>query len=281
MNSELVSSREQHISTTDEEPRELVDRQHQHVSRSAVSQSRQVEFPQPDRNLYRGPSPNAGQVTPISLSDKSNPSRTTSSTFEHASGISINGEDRSHGSNDSGSDCVSVSMAILQQLDTTNSKLQLEATAGGRIDSQSLEAAIRTVTTAFRRLSTILICPCSETSEVGLLVASNCLTILEIYGIIISNSTKPKDHLSPALYDDAIQWDRMDVCTKCFQDRPEEGMATLKVLGELPKVAKFVLQFANRYSDREDGSLDFLPPLATFLRSRLQSITNEATYRLG
>ena len=74
----------------------------------------------------------------------------------------------------------------------------------------------------------------------------------------------------------------MDVCTKCFQDRPEDEVTTMRVLGELPKVSKVVLQFAKRYSERdgEESSPDFLPALAAFLRSRLQAITNEATDRL-
>jgi Fungal Zn(2)-Cys(6) binuclear cluster domain/Aflatoxin regulatory protein len=292
LHSKFPSLGELHISPGHGEPGESVAQQHQesnnisnkdavsmHVRDSPMSQSGQVGCPPAEHDFFQGQSPGASAKNPIPLLDKLNPSPTTSSTSEHVSGNSTHGREKNTGSNASESDCATVAMDMLQQIDMTSAKLQYEATVGSQIDAQTLGAAIHTVTTAFRRLPTILICPCSERSDVGLLAAAVCVTILDVHGIIISNSTRTKDQPSPPLLEDAPQWGRMDVCTEYFQDRPEEEVTTMRVLAELAKVAKVVLQFTKRYSDRdaEECSPDFLRALATLLRSRLKSITNEAT----
>lgn len=298
--SESSSSREQHNPPRHEERGESVDKQHQqsdnifnidavlmHLRGSRMSQSAQADCSQSNHDLFKGPSQDASQQTPTPLPDKPNSSQTTSKPSEPLPRISTYGGEKNPALNPPDSDCATVAMDLLQQLDTTSTRLQSGAAAGNQISAQTVGAAMQAVTTAFRRLSTILICPCSERSDIGLLAAAVCVTILDVHGIIITNSTRPKDDPSPTLLEDAAQWDRMDVdrmdvCTKCFQDRPEDEVTTMRVLGELPKVSKVVLQFAKRYSERdgEESSPDFLPALAAFLRSRLQAITNEATDRL-
>lgn len=292
LHSKSPSVRERHIPAGYGEPRQSVDKQHRksdntfnddavflHVRGCPMSQSGQVDYPQSDRDLFKGSLPGGSQKNPIPLLDTPNPTRTNSITSEHLFGISTHGGEKNTGSNASKSDCVTVAVDMLQQLDMTSAEVQFGTTAGSQIDAQTLGAAIHTVTTAFRRLSTILICPCSERTDVGLLVAALCVTVLDIYGIIISNSATPKDRPSSAFLEDPTRWDKMDVCTNCFQDRPEEEVTTMQVLGELTKVARVVLQFAKRYSDRdaEERLPDLFPALATFLRYRLQSITSEAT----
>lgn len=287
------SSREPHISARqEEEPADErypksdygfnIDAVLRKVRGSRMSQNGQVDCQRSDRDLFKGPIPDAGQKTPNTLFDNSNSNRTTSNAFENPFRISTPSCGEKMSSNASETDCMTVAMDMLQQLDMMSAKLQCGAGAGSQVVAQNIETAIHTITTTFRHLSTILICPCSERSDVGLLAAAVCVTILDVYGIIISNSPRHKEHPSPTLSEDAAQWDRMDLCTKCYQDRPEEEVATMRVLGELPKVAKVVLQFTKRYRDREtdESSPDPLPAMTTFLKCRLQSITNEATDRL-
>jgi Fungal Zn(2)-Cys(6) binuclear cluster domain/Aflatoxin regulatory protein len=295
LRSKFASMRKLHVSPGgNEEPGESDDKQHQDdVHDSSMSHSRQGDSSPSERDLIQGPSIDASTKPPTPLLDTSNSTcTTTSSLSEDASRNPTihDWEKNKTGSNASEPDCATVAMDMLQQLDLTNAKLQAGAIAGLHIDAQTLGAAIHTVTTTFRRLPTILICPCSERSDVGLLAAAVCVTTLDVHGIILSNSTRRnKEQPSPTvlLLEDPPSWDRMDLCTEYFGVRPEEEEGTtIRALAELAKVAKVVLQFTKRYSDRDRDrnaagedlcSPDFLPALATFLRCRLQSITKEAT----
>jgi hypothetical protein len=215
-------------------------------------------------------------------------------------------------------------MDMLAHLDLTSTSLSVSSAptspASAHAHPVTISTAIHTITTSFRALSTILICPCSERADVGVLAAAVCLTILDIHSAIIrlscpssNGNSNPNTRItssnttSPCSLDDpqlgqinlntwGMDRNRMEVCTKCFTDRPEEEAATMRVLGELPKVAKVVLQFTKRYSgagaERRLGTggggdgggdsgdcaqADFLPALAAFLRGRLQDIADEAT----
>jgi hypothetical protein len=121
-----------------------------------------------------------------------------------------------------------------------------------------IDALITTVSMAIKRVSTILVCPCSQKTDGGLLAAAVCGTILEIYGLIFHNPT-------------------IEVCAETHQHGPN---TKIRVLAELPKVANLVMQFTTRYSSSqgvEEYSADVLPELAASLKYRLKYMTNEAT----
>lgn len=72
--------------------------------------------------------------------------------------------------------------------------------------------------------------------------------------------------------------DRIEICTESLQDGRKQKVTSMRVLEELPKVANLVMQLTKRYSqDTEECSADCLLALAASLKSKLKSITNEAT----
>ena len=163
------------------------------------------------------------------------------------------------------SDCATIAMNMLQHLSITS------ATFVSEIEGPHLDALISTVSMAVKRISTILVCPCSQKTDVGLLAAAVCAAILDTYGIVFRNSARSRSHLSSVTRDA----DRMEICTESIHDGPNEKATIMRLL---PKVASVVMQFTKRYSqDTEEFSADFLPVLAASLKSRLKSMTNEAT----
>lgn len=163
------------------------------------------------------------------------------------------------------SDCATIAMDMLQNLSITS------APSASEIEGPNLDALISTVSMAVRRISTILVCPCSKKTDVGLLAAAVCAAILDTYGIVFRNSARFRSHLSSGTRDA----DRMEICTESLHDEPNEKVTIMRLL---PKVASLVMQFTKRYSsDAEEFSADFLPVLAASLKSRLKSMTNEAT----
>lgn len=153
-------------------------------------------------------------------------------------------------------DCATVAMNMLRNLNMMSMK-QLSSTASpGDIETPPLEALINISSTAIKCVSTILVCACSQKIDIGLLAAAVCSAILDMYGIVLSNSNKSRN------------------------ERNEE-VAISRVLEKLPQVTNLVKQLTKRYSqDAEEISADTLSALAASLRGRLKSVTNEATNRL-
>jgi hypothetical protein len=191
----------------------------------------------------------------------SSDSSSTSSTTNHSPrmanrylpGVPACGEGSA--SNDSEYDCATVAMNILQHL---NSMTSMRRLSGATDPVDEIDALITTVSMAIKRVSTILVCPCSQKTDGGLLAAAVCGTILEIYGLIFHNPT-------------------IEVCAETHQHGPN---TKIRVLAELPKVANLVMQFTTRYSSSqgvEEYSADVLPELAASLKYRLKYMTNEAT----
>ena len=199
----------------------------------------------------------------------------TSSIIDQLSGVSAYGDgSSSYASNASEYDCATFAMNMLQHLNMMSTERLSIATSVDEIKASALDGLSNTVSMAIKRVSTILVCPCSQKTDVGLLAAAVCGAILDIYGIMFRNSTRPKSHWVSVTRDA----DRIDMCTESLQDEPNERVTVMRVLEGLPKVANLVMQFTQRYSRHTDECwADFLPAVAASLKSRLKSMTNEAT----
>jgi len=159
----------------------------------------------------------------------------------------------------SNQDCAMSALRMIQQLEAASSKLQMAASCGNPIDALTLTEALGTATEAFKCMTTILVCPCSERYQVGLLAGALCATMLEVHTIITSaaSSWEPSPNfLSP--------------------ERSEEKETASQIMSELAKLAKIVLQYTKRYIELQSED-ELLPSLATFLSSKLQGIISDAT----
>ncbi|KAJ6092649.1 hypothetical protein N7486_007938 [Penicillium sp. IBT 16267x] len=159
-------------------------------------------------------------------------------------------------------DCTLIIMELFSELEIPASQLRYSSS----MDSSLLHTTTQILTAVLHRLSSILICPCSEKGEMAMLISAVCMTIIDIHSMIIAKSPE-----TPG----------------------SEAMAML-VLGELSKVATLVLQFTERYNGElydgdpsgepalagNDIPLDFLPAVGDLMRQRLQQITDNATYWL-
>ena len=213
-------------------------------------------------------------------------SSSTSSNFDNLSEVLAFGEGSA--SNASEHDCVMVATSMLQDLNMTCMQRPSGPALAGKIETPTLDALINTTSIAMKRVSTILVCPCSQKVEVGLLVAAVCATTLDVYGIILRNSSSSNTHrfsmdkptyASMSSVNDAVMDpDMMEIGTQPLQDGPSEEETIMRILEKLPQVANLVRQFSKRYSeDVEESSADFLPLLTGSLKSRLKSMTNETT----
>lgn len=169
-------------------------------------------------------------------------SRRTSSTVDKMSGMSSYGEG-SASSNASEEDCAILAMYTLEELNQTSLK---RATSGASLDemeTESVDGPIKSVSMAVQSISTILVCPCSQKTDVRILAATVCTAILDTYGAIIRNCTHRQ---------------------------------SVRVLDELPRVASLVLQFNKRCTQNsKECSGNLLPALGASLKTRLQSLTND------
>jgi Aflatoxin regulatory protein len=189
-----------------------------------------------------------------------------------------------HHSRSSQSDCTTIAVDTLLQLELAQIKLKQRQSL-----SLDLEAPIKTVTTASKTLSAVLVCPCSESPDVALLAAAVCLSMLAVYSTITEDQSTQKlghpldNDMSIAdgcmlmlSVEDAMTWDSTsnDKSALSLSDDSKEDIG-VRVLGELAKVARVVSQFRNRYQEESagDNSPDFLRGLASLLRSKVQSVT--------
>lgn len=202
-------------------------------------------------------------------------------------------------------DCMGVAMALQEQLEDGSTRLCSSSPSmlggGGRRFPmefmRSVDGALETLSSACNRLSTVLICTCSERLEVGLLVATVCISMLDMYGAIVRYSATSSQELTgtSAGENDAFQqWNLLDLTTNSHKRRAslmeldrgppaEESPILDRVFEELPKVGSLVLQFSKRYravnapDGAMTGSTELLYALASYARVRLQNVKNEAT----
>lgn len=179
-------------------------------------------------------------------------------------------------------DCVLVAMDLFSELEVPAEQLRRSCP----VNSNLLNSTAQTITAVIRRLFTILVCPCAERAEIGMLIYAISMTIIDIHAMTIVKSIHHKT--PPVMLDQTRLWDDPEAMV---QGSLEKEAVTMRVLGGLSKVAKLVLQFTQRYSGDAEGKKvihedkdilpDFLPELGNHMRERLQQITNDATYWLG
>lgn len=208
-------------------------------------------------------------------------------------------------------DCMGVAMALQEQLETAN-----EALCAMSSDERYNAEFVRCASAAMERvdydqISTVLICPCSgsDRMDVGLMVATVCNSVLDLYSVIISNSGTLS---SAAVVNDAScpsagegldgnafqQWNFQDSPGNShkrklssmelgWDDSTAESSMLVRVVEELPKMASVVLQFAKRYratsapyDEATSGHSELLYGLASYVRTRLHQVKNKATGQL-
>ena len=204
------------------------------------------------------------------------------------------------------SDCATVAMNVLQHLTATSMQpLPLSlSTSTWSFSSQhhmefngplDLHTRLTSASTAIKRLSTILICPCSCKTDVGLLNAALCGAILDLYDTILRRCIDTPESQSSS----TVVTDDMDLfvteSSPCGGVKESRQVTIRRVLEELPKVANLIMQFTRRYSsafgreaetaglgledeENEEGAADLLlAALAASQKTRLRSIIHEAT----
>ncbi|KAL8776586.1 MAG: hypothetical protein Q9203_004764 [Teloschistes exilis] len=176
-------------------------------------------------------------------------------------------------------DCTTVALSIVEQLGTSKRWSDTASTYG---------AGGLTTTEACRRLLTILVCPCSEQAEVALLVASACISLMDVvHGSFGANSHQGSPSLSLVSHglfeqQDLSRWPRPQ--SSAPSSSSSDGQSQV---GDLAKIAKVIQQFTDKYcQDTKEGGPRWehtgwvVAPVAALLRCRLQSVTQGATRRL-
>ncbi|KAJ5206710.1 hypothetical protein N7491_002674 [Penicillium cf. griseofulvum] len=177
-------------------------------------------------------------------------------------------------------DCMLVALDILSEIEVPAEQLRRVSL----IDARLLSTTTQTITAAFHRLSIILICPCSELAEVGMVVSAICMSIIDIHAMTIANIAKGQP--PTGMLSQPISWDSPSVES---HRSPAHEATAMQVFAELSELAKLILQLTDRYNEGSEGlnrvglgnaselPTDFLPGMGTFLQERLQQITNDAT----
>lgn len=189
-------------------------------------------------------------------------------------------------------DCVTRAIDILRRLQTSN---KTGDETQNSAPEQELPTRVQTAAWAINRLSTILVCPCSRKTYVGMAVASVCMVIMDIYESLFQGSHHKKvgGHTIIQAQDMDLGYSRcLNVnhnecpameCAESADSESDEGepyMSSVHILEELSKLANVVMQFARRYKgDSYTQPVGTLSALADSLKLRLRSITNEAFER--
>ena len=228
----------------------------------------------------------SGDDTSMPLQNISHHDSSSSSTMEPVSmGLGFGQCSPSIGSE---FDCATVAMILLQHLNVTSRKESSTATPVGGIRAPALDASINTASMAIKRVSTILICPCSKKPDVGILAAAVCAALLDTYEVLLCNSARSKSGLSSTEKNRGVKRSSVHRVTRdaegmekrinVFQDWPNEKATTMRILEELPKFANLVTQYTRRYSfDTEKCWRDLPQALAASITSRLKSMIDEVT----
>ncbi|KAK4206970.1 hypothetical protein QBC37DRAFT_456803 [Rhypophila decipiens] len=177
-------------------------------------------------------------------------------------------------------DCAQMAASIVEQLDPSSSNRRASVSRQNHTrpptPPSNGDGITTSITSYCQRLLTILVCPCSEQPVVALLVASACIALMD--GVLNSQQQQTKDSTPPpppAVIDEYLQYPftSPEPTRQC----EFEGLA---------KIAKVVLRFTQRYAQYEgSGSGQVAPgatrallePIIILLRSKLQSVTEEAT----
>ncbi|KAL9029697.1 MAG: hypothetical protein Q9196_002088 [Gyalolechia fulgens] len=181
-------------------------------------------------------------------------------------------------------DCTSVALSIVEQLGTSK-RGNGNGNGNGNGTASTYGAGGLTATEVCQRLLTILVCPCSDQAEVALLVASACISLMDVVhrsgGANCSQASPSHALVSHGLFErDISLWPRPQSAA------PSSSRDGHRQVGDLFKIAKVILQFTDRYCQDTQGGPRaehigwVVAPVAALLRCRLQSVTQGATRRL-
>ncbi|KAJ5573555.1 uncharacterized protein N7459_007982 [Penicillium hispanicum] len=192
-------------------------------------------------------------------------------------------------------DCVTGAIEILRQLQAFQSHAAGDISRENSPGSPDPAARVQIASSAITRLSTILVCPCSQKTYVAMLVAAVCMAILDIYESLFHQSLGSGRGAGPSPEIDSMMHMPVDVETTLETmgggleqaTNPDVGMDdidtqsfSMQVLEELSKLANVVMQFSRRYKgDTRTQSASPLVALADSLKLRLRLVTNEAFQR--
>lgn len=183
-------------------------------------------------------------------------------------------------------DCVTGALEILRRLQNSHRTALGESCT----ETESRSPGVEVASSAVNRLSTILVCPCSRKRYVGILVAAVCLSILDVYESLFTQSKG--DDLPSPFTDKFFAINSIRPFPMDLDDGMGEGLDSMdfdgtgesnsqvshvKVLEELSKLANVVMQFSRRY--KGDATSGTLSALADSLKFRLRLATNEALKR--
>ncbi|KAI4184577.1 MAG: hypothetical protein L6R41_004652 [Letrouitia leprolyta] len=196
---------------------------------------------------------------------------------------------------------------ILQGLTTISTRSFPDSDLKGT----TFDAELNTTSNAVKRLSAILICPCSENPDVGLLCIAVSTAILDVYQNLLERCTEPAPPTPPTTNStsngpcNTVEWLNsvsliQSMISNSNDSRLQDEVASRKlvqqsivrrVLEDLPKAANVVLQLERRYSsanptaaegkDANEGMASLLPAMAIEQRVRLKDIVQKATGLLG
>lgn len=199
-----------------------------------------------------------------------------------------------------GHDCATVAMHVLSCISNNTMKYSSEnmSTQNSEVAHQLsiLSQSTQTSSVLFiKRISSILICPCSKKIEVALLAAAACNAFLDQFELIIyyikvftppsmslkSNDSAriPKKGRKKPMTSTGINGQGK----AASQDRADRGpnhdrAAMMQVLDQLPRLANLIAQFEKRY-DRENDPVtwELIDKLAMDLKNRVRAMIDEAT----
>ncbi|KAF7117464.1 hypothetical protein CNMCM5793_006446 [Aspergillus hiratsukae] len=187
------------------------------------------------------------------------------------------------GSDTAETDCTKVALWIVEQLEMSKGRRSAAPTYGG---------SGLTATEACQRMLTILMCPCSERVDVALLVASGCISVMDMVhrsaGADFERGSMSLDVLSSegtsithgSCEQDILMWSRPQSSSR---RSASDGQTQV---GDLSKIAKVILQFTDRYCQHTKGGARWkhttwvVAPVAALLRCRLHFVTHRVARRL-
>ncbi|KAL9599997.1 MAG: hypothetical protein Q9219_003466 [cf. Caloplaca sp. 3 TL-2023] len=212
------------------------------------------------------------------------------------------------------SDCTLLAMDVLQNLNAiamqqVSQISNLSPRCFSMVDfiRHNHDAQLQATSMAIKQLTAILICPCSQNLDVGLLCAAVCTAILDSYCTILREcfetiSTSPTG-MNSTVSSAGNGIDRFGCTMSPFYDifsdlgvlqsgiesqsvKMNQQAIMRRILQELPKAANAVMHFTKRYNDvgdpatMENATKLLLPMLATAQKTRLKEMVDKTTSAL-
>ncbi|MCJ1401242.1 hypothetical protein MMC11_004454 [Xylographa trunciseda] len=199
-------------------------------------------------------------------------------------------------------DCATVALGILQRLNTPTAKRISPPSSSISIEtafpssssaSNSADIRMQTVAVAIKRASTVLICPCSRRADVGLLVATICIALLDALELMLQGTVRTQPDQSSRPKRSTLRHSSMSTIirdlptalefrTRNLKDDSDVSASTMYILEQLPQVASLVIQFITRYEqDTQRGGSDLLKALGASVIYRLRGMIDEVTDRVA